>query len=125
MPRALAATLPPGLPFILRRTVINLLPAASIFATAHVLRAFGDMDLPTLLVALVAIASIPAVYAARIAYMNWIVPRRAARMGAVLPPRWDGKSFGNRDILQHILDQYLKGYPGTCFLGFRIMASEC
>lgn len=106
--------LPPGLPFVLRKTAINILPAVSLLAIAHVLRTFSDVDIPILFVMLVAIASIPAAYAARIAYVNWSIPRRAAKMGAVLPPRWDGKSFGNVDILKHSMERFFKGYPGWC-----------
>ncbi|CDO68135.1 hypothetical protein BN946_scf185003.g7 [Trametes cinnabarina] len=33
-------------------------------------------------------------------------------MGAVLPPRWDGNSFGNLDLLKFFLERFNSGYLG-------------
>lgn len=36
-----------------------------------------------------------------------------ARVGAVLLPRWDDKSFGNVDILEYSLEMFRRGYLGA------------
>ncbi|KAI0779781.1 cytochrome P450 monooxygenase pc-2 [Fomes fomentarius] len=109
--------LPPGLPFLVRRLGVNLFPAAAIFAFSRALQTFGVLDakLSTFWIALAAVLSIPAVYVGRILYRDWSVEQRAARVGAVLPPRWDGKSFGNVDILKYSLEMFRRGYLGEGF----------
>lgn len=39
------------------------------------------------------------------------VSRAAARLGAVLPPAWNGKRFGNLDVLHDIMHNFAHGYP--------------
>ena len=112
--------LPPGLPFFIRRLGVNVFPAVLVFVAARALHTLGLVDAPLALgwVALVAALSVPAVYAGRIVYRDWSVKRRAARMGAVLPPSWEGKAFGNTDILKYAIEAFHRGYPGTCQILF-------
>ncbi|KAI0723090.1 cytochrome P450 monooxygenase pc-2 [Earliella scabrosa] len=109
--------LPPGLPFFIRRLGVNVFPAVLVFVAARALHTLGLVDAPLALgwVALVAALSVPAVYAGRIVYRDWSVKRRAARMGAVLPPSWEGKAFGNTDILKYAIEAFHRGYPGDGF----------
>ena len=107
--------LPPGLPFVARSLAVNLLPAVLVFALVRTLRTFGLLDarFSQLWVVLAAVVSIPTAYAGRIMFSRWSVKRRAARMGAVLPPKREGKSLGNVDILTHSMEMFRRGYPGA------------
>ncbi|TBU49014.1 cytochrome P450 monooxygenase pc-2 [Dichomitus squalens] len=115
MPKSLVSRLPPGLPLILQALSINALPVAVIITASRFLYIHNNVKIPTTLVVLAALVSIPAVYAARIIYRSWSIKRRAARMGAVLPPVWKGKSFGSLDVLKYGLELVRKGYPGDGF----------
>lgn len=105
--------IPPGLSYFFRRLGVTLLPAIAVFASARVLAGQRVLELATAWVALAAIASVPAAHAARIMYWSWSVKRRAARMGAVLPPSWEGTSIGNMDILKRGMVGFYRGYPGA------------
>ncbi|TBU32981.1 cytochrome P450 monooxygenase pc-2 [Dichomitus squalens] len=115
MPKSLVSRLPPGLPLILQALSINALPVAVVITASRFLYIHNNVKIPTTLVVLAALVSIPAVYAARIIYRSWSIKRRAARMGAVLPPVWKGKSFGSLDVLKYGLELVRKGYPGDGF----------
>ena len=113
--------LPPGLqPYTLKGLAAKVVvPIAAVVALARALRLAtqGAVTLPTWLVALLAVLSVPALHAGRTVQHRWSVRLRARRMGAVLPPRWDGKRFGNLDILEYSLDRYHHGYIGaSCVL---------
>ncbi len=88
------------------------MPAATVVVAARVLHSHNVLHIPAILVGLTSIMSIPLWYAVRIVYRKWSIKRRAARMGAVLPPRWEGESFGNMDIFKECLERWTKGYPG-------------
>ncbi|KAI0751543.1 cytochrome P450 monooxygenase pc-2 [Daedaleopsis nitida] len=107
--------IPPGLPYFFRRLGVTLLPAVAVFAASRVLASQRGVDLVTIWVALAALLSVPAAYAARIVYWRWSVKRKAARAGAVLPPSWEGTSFGNMDILKWCMTRFFSGYPGDGF----------
>ena len=73
-------------------------PAAS--ATILVLLTrFTNVKLPTWYIVLLSIASLPACLMVRVLYVSWHIERKAARLGATLPPRLKGLKFGNIDIL--------------------------
>ena len=112
MPKTLASRLPPGVPLIIRAFSVNILPVAVVVLASRFLRTHIDIKIPTFLVVLIALLSIPAFHAARIVHRSWSIKRRAACMGAVLPPVWEGKSFGNLDILKNGLEMIRRGYPG-------------
>ncbi|OSC98999.1 cytochrome P450 monooxygenase pc-2 [Trametes coccinea BRFM310] len=103
---------PPGWPYLIGRLTVHLAPAVGVVLLARVLNAFLDVQASFLLIALAATLSVPAVYALRILYNEWRIRRKAASLGAILPPRWDGKSFGNMDLLNFFLEQFYKGYLG-------------
>ncbi|KAL7282251.1 hypothetical protein ACG7TL_003720 [Trametes sanguinea] len=64
------------------------------------------------LIIVAALLSVPAGCAARIFFRDWSACRRAASLGAVLPPRWDGRSIGNFDLLTDFLERFHTGYLG-------------
>ena len=105
--------LPPGLqPHALKSIARAFAPLVAVLVLARVLQAAG-LALPTLVVVVLALASIPAAYAANIVYTLKSIEKRAARAGAVLLPRWEGKRFGSLDLLDHCLSGYHNGYIGT------------
>ena len=57
--------------------------------------------------------SVPAALAVSVAYRGWTRRRGAARLGAVLPPRWDGKRIGNIDLLNYSIERFHNGYLGA------------
>ncbi|KAI0751542.1 cytochrome P450 monooxygenase pc-2 [Daedaleopsis nitida] len=107
--------IPPGLPFFFRQLGVTLLPAITTLVSARALQSLRGVELGTIWLVLVAVLSVPAAYATRIFYREWSVKRRAARMGAVLPPSWDGKGIGNMDILKMSIEMFYRGYPGEGF----------
>ncbi len=109
------AVLTPGLRLILRFFVNNLIPVSSVWLLSRLLTAYNEsLHIPTALVVLAAFLSIPATFSFRIVLKNLRTRRAAKRMGAILPPRWDGRSFGNFDLLQHTVDRFQNGYIGQC-----------
>ncbi|KAI0663220.1 cytochrome P450 monooxygenase pc-3 [Cubamyces menziesii] len=103
---------PPGLPFLARRLVVGLAPAIVVSLLSRLLQVFLCIELPSFIIILVAVLAAPLFYVLRISLRNWRIRRAAARLGAVLPPRWDGQSFANLDLLQQILSRIATGYPG-------------
>ncbi|KAI1789057.1 cytochrome P450 [Ganoderma leucocontextum] len=112
---SLLSRLGPGLPLVLWWFLSQLTPAATVVVAAYILRSRDVIPIPTFLVALTTVLSIPLLHVARIVYRKWSIKRRAARMGAVLPPRWDGESFGNMDLIKYSMEGWRKGYPGDGF----------
>ncbi|PIL36941.1 cytochrome P450 [Ganoderma sinense ZZ0214-1] len=112
---SLKSRLPPGLPLVLWWFLSQLLPAATVVVAARVLHSHNVLHIPPLLFAFTAALSIPLWYAARIVFGKWRIKRRAARMGAVLPPSWEGRSFGNMDLFKECMERWTKGYPGDSF----------
>nr|BED42918.1 cytochrome P450 monooxygenase [Trametes versicolor] len=105
--------LTPGLRLILRFFVHSLIPVSSVWLLSRLLTVYNEsLHISSGLVALAAILSIPALFTFRIVLKNLRTRRAAQRMGAILPPRWDGRSFGNFDILQHTVDRFQNGYIG-------------
>ncbi|KAM5531928.1 hypothetical protein V8D89_014398 [Ganoderma adspersum] len=112
---SLTSRLPPGLPLVLWWFLSQLSPAATVVLAARILHSYNVLHIPAVLVGLIAVLSIPLWYAVRIVYRKWSIKRRAARMGAVLPPSWEGESFGNMDLFKESMERWTKGYPGDSF----------
>ena len=111
--RLLAPRLPPGLPPVLRFLAVQLAPLAAALVAARLLQAYGVLYIPTVMLVVGAVLSIPLLVVARIVYAKYDLKRRAARLGAVLPPSRVGKSIGNIDILKHGIERWKNGYVGT------------
>ena len=96
-------------PSICANTQSFHLPAV---VAARVLQAYGVLYIPTVMLVVGAVLSIPLLVVARIVYAKYDLKRRAARLGAVLPPSRVGKSIGNIDILKHGIERWKNGYVG-------------
>lgn len=78
-----------------------------LLAPAHV-----QATVPTWLVVLAAALAIPTYHIGRSKLRTWHNMRKAARLGATMPVRWDGKMPGNVDLLQRVDKAYWNGYLG-------------
>ena len=67
-------------------------------------------SLPKWLITVTAVLSIPPYHICGAWIRYWRNARRAARMGAVLPPRWDGKLPGNWDVLDLVNRSVEEGF---------------
>lgn len=108
--------LTPRLPFLLRRRfVVFILPAALVCVAARLLQSW-NVYFGVVWVALAAVISIPTVFVARTVHWFWRSKRRAAKLGAVIPPTWEGKKWGNMDVVNYCIEKFNTGYPGesTC-----------
>ncbi|CDO68134.1 hypothetical protein BN946_scf185003.g6 [Trametes cinnabarina] len=104
--------IPPGVPFLARRLVVDLIPAAIILVASRLFDFIFHFKLPVVTVTAGVVLSVPTLYALHIKLYQWHVRRAAAHLGAVLPPRWKGRSIGDRDLLDHVLEHYNNGYLG-------------
>lgn len=103
----------PGFPHVFWWFLSLLKPAATVVVAARALHACDVVHIPTFLAVLATVLSIPLLQVARFAYGRWSIKRRATRMGAVLPPSWEGERFGNMDLIKLSVEGFTKGYPGT------------
>ncbi|KAI0637982.1 cytochrome P450 monooxygenase pc-2 [Trametes polyzona] len=102
----------PGLRFLLRYSLTNLVPVLSVWLFSRFLQWYAGVRIPGLLVVVGALLSIPGAYALRIVARDIRIRRAARRTGTILPPRWDGRLIGNFDLLQHTIKGFQSGYVG-------------
>ncbi|KAM5534915.1 hypothetical protein V8D89_011470 [Ganoderma adspersum] len=115
MPSPTSRLFGPGFSPVFLWILSQLTPAATIVVAARVLHSFDVIYIPTFLVAFISVLSIPLVRVVHVLSRRWSIRRRAARMGAVLPPSWDGEKFGNLDLVKTSMEGWTKGYPGDGF----------
>lgn len=105
--------LPPGVPFLIRVSLILAFAPVCVVIVANFIWRHTDVALPTWPVTLLTVASTPLTILVRVWYRQWKYQRAAARLGAIMPPRWVGKKLGNLDILKEMLQTMQSGYIGT------------
>ena len=67
---------------------------------------------PGWLIGSAAVACIVPYHIAAARFRLWRTRRRAASLGAILPPQYPGKSIGNKDVLDELDEVYFHGYLG-------------
>ena len=84
----------------------------SVLTTAFLLllRRYTTVHPPTWSIPVLAIGVLPVYYAARIRLATWRIERKAARLGAVLPPRLEGSKIGNLDVLKVLSESFETDY---------------
>ncbi|KAI0332394.1 cytochrome P450 monooxygenase pc-2 [Cubamyces sp. BRFM 1775] len=104
----------PGLSFLLRHSLTILVSASTVWLLLHLLVENLHLGFPgvRLVLVLITLLSVPGTYAIRILYRKARAQRAAEQVGAVLPPRLEGKLFGNRDLLLEGLEKFKNGYMG-------------
>ncbi|OCH92180.1 cytochrome P450 [Obba rivulosa] len=90
-------------------------PPVFVLVSAHLLQRLAGIVLPTWLLVIAAVCSTPFMSAFRIWARHWKISREAKRMGAKLLPNWEGKSIGNFDILQTLMQDFRAGYVAEHF----------
>lgn len=115
MPTLTTGLVGPGFLYVFWWILFQLTPAAVPVVVARVLHSWDVIHIPIFIVTLTAVLSIPLLRAVRVIYGRWSIRQRAACMGAVLPPSWDGKKFGNMDLVNISMEGWRKGYPGVRF----------
>ena len=71
--------------------------------------------MPTWAVVLSGFISIPTFHIGRAKLEELIIARKAARLGAQLPPRWEGKSIGDVDVLTYMMNEFNNGFLSQYF----------
>ena len=89
-------------------------PAVVASALLLAIRHLQPIAAPAWIDALLALVAIPVYHVGRAYWQNWQNACKAARLGATLLPRWDGKLPGNWDVLQLVDQAYFKGYLSEC-----------
>ncbi len=64
----------------------------------------------------VAFGSLPVIAIAAVRWTDWAEQRRAEALGADRLKVWNGKWFGNIDVLMVLLKKFEIGYPSACGL---------
>lgn len=85
-------------------------PAVASAGILLLVRKLGLCALPLWLISLAALVAIPVFHIGRAKLQYWQHARKAAQMGAAMPPKWEGKLIGSWDILQLLDDAYFNGY---------------
>ena len=101
--------LPPGPAYLARRLPrLLLVPLSFYFAAA---RLFPQTH--SVVLALLSLLSLPAVFTASVLYKDYVNQRRAAALGAVLPPRIRSKWPGGFSTLKTLVRSFQMGTPGS------------
>ncbi|CDO71398.1 hypothetical protein BN946_scf184908.g156 [Trametes cinnabarina] len=107
-------SLPPGIPFLISHLLLVSAPPFAVYLVCRTLRA-RDIILPTWFWIIAAALSGPLFYAIHVSNKYRHFRRRAAALGATLPPDLVGKEFGNMDVLRGIIEAFTHGYPSDMF----------
>ncbi|KAI9001370.1 cytochrome P450 monooxygenase pc-3 [Trametes punicea] len=107
-------SLPPGIPFLVRQLLLISAPPFAVYSISRVLRAW-DVIFPLWFWVVVAVLSGPLLCTIYLWLKYRRIARRAAALGATLPPDLVGEEFGNLDILRGILEAFTHGYPSDMF----------
>jgi hypothetical protein len=110
------AKLTPGVLFIL--TILRNLAffIGTTIACKHALSHFLNIAISNAVMFLSVITGVPALIALRLIYNDVHDRREAARLGARIVPRVQGKWPGNLDIIVDLVTNFTKAYPGDIHL---------
>ncbi|KAJ7131724.1 cytochrome P450 monooxygenase pc-1 [Mycena crocata] len=101
--------LSPGVAFLLRSSPILAIPLAVLAGVPAICEPL-DLALPTWVVVLLAVASLPLYAICRVTFQDLRDKRAASAAGARLVPKVKGRSFGNIDILKMMRHNRAVGY---------------
>ncbi|EKM59241.1 uncharacterized protein PHACADRAFT_249548 [Phanerochaete carnosa HHB-10118-sp] len=85
-------------------------PSAATAAALILLRRYADLWIPTWAIFWLSVLSLPIAHGLSVWHSNWRAARKAARMGAVLPPRVQGRWPGSVDLLVKLTDSFENGF---------------
>lgn len=104
------AHLPHALSLVIQQFSRLIYPALVLSGVLITFNKIAVNSVPTWAIAAAAITSIIPYHIGLAKLRYWQHTRKAARLGAILPPQWDGKAIGNRDLLALLDDAYFNGY---------------
>ena len=104
--------LPPGIIYLAQRLPKFLLLPVSFYLLAIAIH----VPLSTIFLILLSTLSIPITFTVSVFYTDYIDQRRAAALGAVLPPRLSSKWPGGLPLLRKMVDNFRMGKPGTVYI---------
>ena len=112
LPTAKMIKLTPGFVLLLRCLPVGLVPVTVVIALQQLGNYFA-VAIPTCVLVIASITSLPIYIAARIMVRIMVDRARASSMGASLPPLVRSDSIGNVSIQRMMVHNFKHGYPGT------------
>lgn len=104
--------LPPALPYVVNHILRLGYPSALLYIPLSVINRRVTDPHPTWFIIALSLLAIPVMHVGGPRYQYWYEKRKAAQLGAVMPPRWNGRILGNIDIVWTLTKAYMYGYPG-------------
>ncbi|EKM59240.1 uncharacterized protein PHACADRAFT_249546 [Phanerochaete carnosa HHB-10118-sp] len=95
---------------ILHELGIIFKPSLVTAFTLVILRRYADVCIPTWAIFGLTLLSLPVMHGLTVWWNNWCIARKAAQMGAVLPPRIQGRWPGGIDLLMKLTRQAETGF---------------
>ena len=90
-------------------------PAVLVAAVLALASRRTSVVIPNWLGAIIVALTIPTYHIGHATLRYWRNARKAARLGAVLPPRWQGNLPGSYDLLQLVDQAYYRGFLSETF----------
>ncbi|KAF5387696.1 hypothetical protein D9615_000007 [Tricholomella constricta] len=109
------ANIPPGIAYLVNRLPTLLSPLIAVYILNRLLLECLGAHLPLWAVIVPAVLSIPVALLLKVSFVDFIDHRRAAALGAVLPPRVEDKWPAGVGLLLQSIDNLKTGYPGENF----------
>lgn len=106
--------IPQALSLVTQQLAYLFYPSVLTSSILFALRRHASIDLasrlPTWAVVISSLLSIPVFHIGKAKINDFVVARKADRMGAQMVPRWDGKSVGNVDLLVKLTNAATTGF---------------
>lgn len=91
-----------------------LYPAVLASVSLVALSRATDIHISSWLIVATSLASVAPFHICRSHIREMSYARKAARLGAALPPQWAGKQIGNVDLLRALKAVWVNGYISKC-----------
>ena len=103
-------TVPQAHILVFQQLCALLSPAVFTGLLLTAVRRYAGVSVPIPAIVLAAVVSIPCFIVGSAKFWLWRVKRKAARLGAVLPPMWTDKSIGNLDTMKMLVKSWRTGF---------------
>nr|BAL14713.1 cytochrom P450 [Phlebia brevispora] len=104
------ALIPFTLSLVLEQFAKLIYPGVLLSVALIVLDRASVVHVPGWAIAVIVLTGIIPYHIAAARYRLWRDARKAASLGAILPPRWEGKAIGSRDLLKMLDHAWQHGY---------------
>ena len=99
-------------------------PALVLSVALSLLNEISVVFIPGWVIVIASLACIFPYHIVAAKFRYWKNCRKAAQLGAIMPPRWKGKAIGNRDVLQLLDDAFRNGYLSRFSLQLVFLSSD-